>query len=199
MRDKGEEFAIDKHPAVYVSHYGSLAYSLWLNQQTIAERARLGLGVFRLPTEAEWEGAARGPEGTFEWGTSTGELSHELAHYDAEATAPVGSKPGILYGAATLSGIPEELKPYLDEKLFDMAGNVWEWTADWYGAYEMVRNGKVLEYPTGPVLGQWRVLRGGSLYSVDPGVLRAAFRNLDLPDYRGNDFGFRLAVSPGTP
>ena len=52
------------------------------------------------------------------------------------------SKPGILYGAATLSGIPEELKPYLDEKLFDMAGNVWEWTnSDYDEKSKVVKSG----------------------------------------------------------
>ena len=129
---------------------------------------------YRLPTEAEWEYAARA--GTT--GARYGELG-EIAWYDANSggsTQPVGQKGANGWG------------------LHDMLGNVWEWVGDWYGEYP---SGAVTD-PRGPSMGSRRVGRGGSWHSSARNV-RAAFRYYSSPGYRYNArIGFRLArtVSP---
>ena len=122
---------------------------------------------YRLPAEAEWEYAARA--GTA--GARYGELG-EIAWYGGNSggrTHPVGQKRGNGWG------------------LHDMLGNVWEWTADWYGDYP---SGMVTD-PRGPSTGSHRVLRGGSWYR-NAGYVRSAFRSRYSPGSRGNSFGLRL-------
>ena len=129
----------------------------------------------RLPTEAEWEYAARGgkegliyPDGN--------ELTDKDAKYASDGTSSVGAFPVNGFG------------------LYDMAGNVWEWTADWYGPYGEVEE----EDPQGPAKGDYRVLRGGSWINSDPWYLRCSLRLWSEPDYRDFNFGFRCVreVSP---
>ena len=123
--------------------------------------------VYRLPTEAEWEYAARA--GTT--GARYGELD-EVAWYSGNSdreTHPVGEKRANAWG------------------LLDMLGNVWEWTADWYGGYP---TGSVTD-PEGPLGGSDRVFRGGSWNSRAGGV-RSAARSGIVPGYRGGWIGFRL-------
>lgn len=123
---------------------------------------REGKQVFRLPTEAEWEYAARGG--------GQGDPSGNCLHGDAyDGPAPVG---------AFLTN---------DWGLYDMYGNVWEWVADWHGAYP---TGPVIN-PTGPKTGTERVKRGGSFRSAVKHC-RAARRNSHDPDGRANDLGFRI-------
>jgi formylglycine-generating enzyme required for sulfatase activity len=127
----------------------------------------LGCKGYRLPTEAEWEYAARA--GTT--GATYGNLG-SVAWYDensGSATHPVGQKRPNAWG------------------LYDMLGNVWEWTGDWYGEY----SGTVTD-PTGPARGSTRVVRGGSWYSIARGA-RAAFRGNYAPVDRDDDLGFRLS------
>ena len=131
-----------------------------------------GTSKYRLPTEAEWEYAAR--SGTT--GAYAGDLD-AMAWYrnnSGSKTHAVGGKRPNAWG------------------LYDMHGNVWEWCHDWYGDYS---SGSVMD-PTGPSSGSIRVLRGGSWYHYAK-YCRSASRHDNSPDHSGFAIGFRLAFSPG--
>ena len=145
----------------------------------------LGCRGYRLPTEAEWEYAARAgttrgdllpTEWEWKWagmkGATYGKLA-DVAWYrdNAHGTNPVRQKLPNAWG------------------LYDMLGNVWEWTGDWYDTYP----GTVTD-PTGPALGSGRVFRGGSYYG-HARCARTANRRHDTPDIRVSSLGFRLARS----
>ena len=137
----------------------------------------------RLPTEAEWEKAARGPGG-YEYGTRSGELNHREAHYGIANTANVCSYPENGYG------------------LCDMTGNVWEWMADWYdqdGRYNVLCNmtDNVWEWMADRSDADcgYKRIRGGSFGCFGPGGLRVFASGSELPGYDDNNIGFRC-VSP---
>lgn len=157
------------HPVTQVSWDDAGAFCAWVAKQT-GQRVRL-------PTEAEWEKAARGSDGrTYPWGNA--EPTDHLCNFNKNVkdTTPVGKyspQGDSLYGCV------------------DMAGNVWEWCADWYdGNYYAQSPAK---NPTGPVIGQGRVLRGGS-WDFDATYVRASSRPRYVPVYRYFDLGgFRCA------
>lgn len=154
-----------KHPIVGVTWYDAKAYC-----------DRYGLAV---PTEAQWEYAARGPEGrTYPWGNEWDPqkcCNLENQGTGAPPTMAVGSIPaGNSWCGAS-----------------DMAGNVWEWTADWYGAYAKSPQ----EDPKGPDDGEYRPLRGGSWHN-GPESSRCASRGWYNPGLWDNEDGFRVVRTP---
>jgi formylglycine-generating enzyme required for sulfatase activity len=167
---------------VSVSWHEATAYCAWLTERRRAMRlARSPIGVVRLPTEAEWEYAARGKDGRkYPWGQETPDP--ERLNFDRNIGNP--TPVGIYPAGDTPEGVQ------------DLAGNVWEWCADWYAedyyrtcaAQDTVRN------PQGPATGQYRALRGGS-WRDGAWVARAALRFRNHPVIRDvNVVGFRVVL-----
>jgi formylglycine-generating enzyme required for sulfatase activity len=161
------------HPVVLVRLHDAVAYCAWL--------AESWQRPVRLPTEAEWEKAARGgTEGTkYPWGDAC-DPSHchyltEAADKNRRGTRPTGTYPPNGYG------------------LFDMIGNVWEWVSDWYEAGYYATD--TVNNPRGPESGSLRIVRGGSWVSDDLDMLRCAYRHKVPPDTYAYSVGFRVVCS----
>ena len=143
-------------------------------QKFIKKLNRLTGKEFRLPTEAEWEYAARGGKYSRGYKYSGSNNSDEVAWYDSNS----GSKTH-----------PVKTKKDNELGLYDMSGNVWEWCNDWWGCYQSNSQTN----PTGPSEGESRVLRGGGWCYFDMGV-RVSRRDYLTPGYRHIIIGLRLAL-----
>lgn len=168
----------DRHPVVYVSSLDAIKYCQCLSTR---ERKK-----YRLPTEAEWEYAARGTDGRkYPWGNH--EHRGDLANFADRNTVFAWSDRDIDDGypeSSPVGAFPFGASPFGAE---DMAGNVWEWCLDYFEPYR----GVAKVNPRGPTAGSKRVLRGGSWKSRF-NSLRATTRNSNVPNYSCNDLGFRV-------
>ena len=150
-----------RQPVCGVSFWEAEAYARFLGK--------------RLPTEAEWEKAARGEDGRlYPWG-------------DEWATGRCSFRGGPIRAAPEVGQFPAGASPY---GLLDMAGGVWEWCADWYDAAEYGRSPE--SNPLGPTSGQLKVARGGA-WNALPLQNRTANRNAWKPSARFSNLGFRCA------
>jgi formylglycine-generating enzyme required for sulfatase activity len=161
--DWDEQVPYRSRPVTGVSWYEAAAYCAWAG--------------WRLPTEAEWERAARGTTGRrYPWGDQPPEPSY--ANYYSESGVRHPTPVGIFPMDATPEG------------MCDMAGNVAEWCADWFAEYAA----DAVSNPRGPQSGSLRVFRGGGWFS-EPRGCRLAYRLWFVPERRSNDLGFRVARS----
>jgi formylglycine-generating enzyme required for sulfatase activity len=153
------------HPVIHVSWNDAVAYSEWLSRET-------GL-TWRLPTEAEWEFAARGGQNQRFAGSDSLDAVGWYSANSGSSTQAVGQKAANGYG------------------LHDMNGNVWEWCSDWFGSdyYESSPQ----DNPKGPPSGSGRVLRGGS-WGHQARYCRTTHRHNRRPDARNYYNGFRLVL-----
>ena len=168
----------DRHPVVYVSSLEAIKFC-----QSLSARERK---KYRLPTEAEWEYAARGTDGRkYPWGNHDGR--GDLGNFADRNTVFAWSDREIDDGypeSSPVGAFPFGASPFGME---DMAGNVWEWCLDYLESYR----GTPKVNPRGPANGAKRVYRGGSWKSRFNN-LRATARNANMPNYSCNDLGFRI-------
>jgi len=156
----------DSFPIANVSWNDALAFCQWAG--------------CRLPTEAEWEYAARSAGKREKWaGTSDYSRLNEYAWYGTNIAS-------ITHQVATK--LPNSLG------LYDMSGNVWEWCADWFA--ENYYNSSVMIDPRGPSSGIYRILRGGSWGQDSGDNARCTLRNFNMPEIRNVHYGFRCARTP---
>jgi eukaryotic-like serine/threonine-protein kinase len=161
----------DNFPVIFVSWNDARTYCAWAGR--------------KLPSEAQWEAAARGPDGRkYPWGNSspTCQNVNFASRIDMQ-----GGKSSLCVGDTTVAGkYPQGASLF---GILDMAGNVWEWVADWNSPNYLV---KPNQDPVGPADGEDRVIRGGGFFT-DAKYVRTAMRSWHQPDYSSNEVGFRCA------
>lgn len=170
------------HPVVNVSWNDAVAYCKWFNETYQNELKAAGGLTLRLPSEAEWEKAARGAYGNeWPWGNE----------FDPNKCNSVEGQKGGTTSVGAYSALGGD-SPY---GCADMAGNVWEWCGDWFGEaeYKPRASAPVVD-PRGPQSGKYRVLRGGSFPSNRYDA-RCAYRHFHYPDSRTYYIGFRVCLS----
>ena len=174
------------NPVVNVNWYDAIGYANWLSRRDGRDTAIVLTGggyafrplpqTYRLPTETEWEYAARAGQNFQYSGTNEANQLDKFAWYSNNSgnrTHPAAVKKPNAWG------------------LYDMSGNVWEWCWDWYAGYDPAENNN----PVGPGNGSSRVIRGGG-WSYGAEYCRSAGRGTYDPGYRDDDDGFRLVFVP---
>ncbi len=176
--NKRASWADGTHPVVYVNSKEAEKFCQWLSSKEGKK--------YRLPTEAEWEYAARGMDGrTFPWGEKLD--GGQFANFADKRTNFAWRDPFIDDGfaeTAPVGSFPRGASPFGIE---DMAGNVFEWCLDYYEAYKS----KERINPRSVTINSKRMYRGGS-WKSRVSNLRTTARNFNLPDFSSNDVGFRI-------
>lgn len=157
-------FAGEEMPVDSVSWYEAMEFCRLLSEKEGQ--------VYRLPTEAEWECAARaGGDGAYPWGPAFDPDNAWYADNSGSRPHLVGTRRPNTFG------------------LYDLVGNVWEWCLDWYG--EFPENDQIVTDPSGPESGEWKVIRGGS-WQESPENLTLAQRGRSAPHAFSIVIGFRI-------
>lgn len=177
----------DRHPVTWVTWYDAIEFCNWRSDRDGLRRVYKidGKSVtidysangYRLPTEAEWEYAARGgslSRGYLFSGSNDGDTVAWFSSNSGNSSHQVGTKA------------PNELG------LYDMSGNAWEWCSDWYGPY----SAETQKDPVGAFSGNNRVYRGGGSWWDTSVYLRSADRAANIPDLCTNTLGFRILRRP---
>ena len=171
------EAVMGSNPSYFKGNMKPVEIVSWNDCQTFIKKLNQFTGKnFRLPTEAEWEYAARGGNKSKGYKYSGSNTINDVAWYEdnsGDKTHDVKTKQANELG------------------IYDMSGNVWEWCQDWYGSNYYSNSPST--NPTGPTSGSPRVLRGGSWY-YDARCCRVSHRYGSNPDGRGSNFGFRLIL-----
>ena len=166
-----------KNPSSFIGDNNPVERVSWNEAQEFCQKLSTLTGKkYRLPTEAEWEYAARGGNKSKGYKYSGSNTIGDVAWYTSNSgrkTHPVGQKQ------------PNELG------IYDMSGNLWEWCYDWKGSY----SSSPQTNPTGPTSGSTRVFRGGS-WEYTAKICRVAYRDGNFPGIRGSYLGLRVVCEP---